>query len=250
MLMKEMKSGLPVILILLWFICCKDAAAQLNSADSISYQSALANTRTIYDKQVGDQSPLYNGSQYVSYGFVFKAGSPYYMSDQFSNGSVVYDGILFSNLPLLYEDLREFLVTKKDGYLLQLINARISSFDISGHQFIRLIADSSNRGIPKTGFYEILYSGRSAVLKKTSKDIQEVASIYEGVLHFVEESDSYFIKRGNVFIRVKSGSELLDAFRDHQKDIQHFIKNNKLKFRKEKESTLIKAAGYYDQIVN
>jgi hypothetical protein len=245
-----MKSGLPAMLTLFCFICCKNATAQLNSADSISYQSAFANTRAIYDKQVGDQSPLYNGSQYASYGFVFKSGSPYFISEQFNDGSVVYDGILFSNLPLLYEDLSEFLVTKKDGYLLQLINARISSFVISGHQFIRLIADSSNRGISKTGFYEILYPGRSTVLKKTSKDIQEVASIYEGVLHFIEESDSYFIKRGNVFIRVRSVNELLDVFHDHQKDIQHFIKKNKLKFRKDKENILIKVAGYYDQIGN
>ena len=243
-----MKSGSPAILILICSFNCIYAAAQSDSADIISYRSALANTQSVYFKQLGDQSKLYNGSQYASYGFVFKTGSPYYKSDQFTYGSVLYDGILFNNLPLLYEDLRELLITKKEGYLLQLITARVSAFTISGHQFIRLVADSSNRGISKTGFYEVLYPGRSLVLKKTYKNIQDVASVSEGLSHFIEESDSYFIKKGNSFIRVKSKNEMFDIFPDHQKEIQLFIKKNKLNFRKDEENTLTQVAAYYDQI--
>jgi hypothetical protein len=244
-----MKPGLTAVFSLIVFAVSNPAIAQSGQDDSILYQTAVSNTVSIYKRQLGDQSPFYNGSRYSPTGFIFRTGSPYFLSDSFSRGSVVYDDLQFEGLNLLYEDLREQLVSKNDNYLLQLVNQRISSFIISGHSFIRLLADSSNAGIPKTGFYEILYPGRSRVLKKTYKTIIEEPSVYENaVIRHIEESENYYIKIGNSYKRVKSNGELLELMHDHQKEIQKFIKKNKLNFRRNKENGLIQVAGYYDQI--
>ncbi|HEY4936224.1 MAG TPA: hypothetical protein VII44_06580 [Puia sp.] len=246
-----MKIGLPAIFSFIVYFYSNIAAAQSRQEDSILYQASISNTLSIYYGRLGDQSPIFNGSHYVTSGNEFKTGSPYFLSGSFtSNSSVIYDGIQFDSLTLLYEDLRELIVSKNNNYLLQLSNQRIYSFSISGHRFIRLVADSLNTGIPKTGFYEILYQGHSLLLKKTLKSIAEEATINEGVLKHIEVSYQYFIKKGNKYLRVKSKRELLDILNDRQKDIQHFIKKNKLNFRKDKENTLIQVAGYYDQITN
>jgi len=244
-----MKSGLTAVFPLIVFIISNSAIAQSGQDDSIFYQTAVSNTITIYKMQLGDQSPFYNGSHYSPTGFVFRTGSPYFLSDSFSRGTVVYDDLPFDELNLLYEDLRELLVSKNDNYLLQLVNQRISSFTISGHSFIRLTADSLHARIPKTGFYEILYPGRSQVLKKTYKTIVEEPSVYENtVIRHIEESQNYYIKIGNSYKRVKSNGELLELMHDHQKEIQKFIKKSKLNFRKNRENVLVQVAGYYDQI--
>lgn len=244
-----MKKGLWVFLPLTIGLFSHAASAQTKLQDSLIFQTALSNTLAFYYSQLGDQSPLYNGSRFIPTGFEFRTGTPYFLSEQFDSGSVIYDGINFKHLPLLYEDLRQRLVTKIDNYPLQLVNPRIRSFVISGHSFIRLAADSLNPGIPRTGFYELLYPGPSSVLKETFKEIIDLASMEENaIIHFVEESHDYYIKSGNTYQRVKSKSELSEILHPYQKEIRRFMKKNKLNFRKDKENTLIQVAGYYDQI--
>ena len=169
---------------LLIFFPCKSASAQSIQEDSIFYQSALAHTISIYFNRLGDQSPLYNGSVYAAYEYNFKTGTPYFPTINFSKGSVVYDGITFDSLSLLYEDLRQLLITKRESLLLQLVNERISAFIISGHSFIRLVADSTNKGISRTGFYEVLYPGKSQALKETLKSITETGRLRREVRSF------------------------------------------------------------------
>jgi hypothetical protein len=244
-----MKFSLTAVFSFIILMIGMEANAQTAKEDSLLYQTAITNTISFYKNQLGDQSSLFNGSRYSTNGFIFRTGSPYFLTDSFSRGSVMYDGILFDSLSLLYEDLRELLISKNDNYLLQLVNQRISSFTISDHSFIRLTADSSNSGIPKTGFYEVLYNGRSQVLKKTYKTIIEEPSAYENtVIRHIDVGYNYYIKIGNVYKRVKSDGELIDLLMGHQKEIQKFIKKNKLKFRKDKDNVLTRVAGYYDQI--
>jgi hypothetical protein len=244
-----MNKGLPVFLPLVIGLFSIPVSAQTKLQDSLIFQAALSNTLAVYYSQLGDQSPLYNGSLYTPTGFTFRTGTPYFPSEQFDTGSVIYDGITFGHLPLLYDDLRQLLITKNDNYLLQLVNPRIRSFSIRGHSFIRLVADSLNPGISRTGFFEVLYPGPSKVLKETFKTIVEQPSIEENaIIRFIEESHDYFIRSGNTYRRVKSTGELTDILHDHQKEIRRFMKKNKLNFRRDKENTLIQVAGYYDQI--
>ena len=245
----EMKSGLTAVFFIAVLIIVQPAIAQTGQ-DSIFYQTAVANTISIYKKQLGDQSSFYNGSRYSPTGYVFRTGSPYFISDSFYMGSVVYDDILFDSVYLLYEDMRELLVSRnKDDYPLQLINQRVSSFIISGHSFIRVIADSLHPGIPKTGYYEILYPGQSQLLKKTFKTIIEEPSVDENiVIRRIEETESYYIRIAGVYQRIKSKKELLALMHDHQKEIQKYIKKTNLNFSKNRENLLILTAEYYDQI--
>jgi hypothetical protein len=243
-----MKFALPAVFLSVFFFLSGGASAQSQQEDSIFYQAALSHTISVYYSQLGDQSQLYNGSLYPGYDFKFREGSPYFLTDKFTGGSVVYDGILFDSLSLLYDDLKRVLVSKSDGFVLQFVSERISEFTVSGHHFVRLKADSTNQGLSETGFYEILYPGRSRVLKETFKKTREVPSIYEGLLHYVDETTDYFIRTANGYKPANSKGEILQVFKDHKKEVQQYMKKNKLKFRSDKENTLIEVAGYYDQI--
>ena len=246
---KPIKFILSAVFPLIFCLLSNTVHAQSLQQDSILYQIALTNTMAIYYKQLGDQSQLLNGSHYASTGYNFRSGSAYFLSDSFNRGSLVYDGILFDSLSLLYEDLRQLLVAKRESYLLQFVNQRISSFVISGHHFIRLLADSTNKGLNKTGFYEILYTGSQIeLLKETIKNIIEVPSAYEGILRYINVSNGYYFKKDNAYVQINSKKELFEFFGARQKDVQRFMKKSRLNFRKDKENTLIQAAGFFDQI--
>jgi hypothetical protein len=244
-----MKSGLTAVVFFILFFRVYPIAAQSAADDSIFYQTALANTISIYKKQLGDQSPFYNGSRYSPSGLIFRTGSPYFMSDSFNIGSVVYDDIVFDSVYLLYEDMSELLVSRNNNYLLQMVNQRVSSFIISGHSFIRLVADSLHQGIPGTGYYEILYSGPSQLLKKTFKTIMEEPSVYENtVIRHIKESEDFYVRIGGSYQRVKSKTELLELMHNHKKEVQKYINKTGLNFRRNRQNLLILSVVYYDQI--
>ena len=242
-----MKHRSVVAVLGLLFIIHPTASGQMPSEDSAFYQSALTHTIQVYQRRIDDQSALYNGSVYAPYEWAWKGGTPYFI-DTLTAGSVVYDGMVYDSLKVLYEDLRQFFIVKNEALMLQLVKERVSSFVVDGHHFIRLKADNHNPGLPRTGFYEILYSGQTELLKETVKSKREEPSIVEGILHYVDEKDNYYIRKKGNYVRVNSKRELLDALDDRRKEVQRFLKKNKLNMRKGRETALIQAIQYYDKL--
>jgi hypothetical protein len=247
-----MKFGLPAALLpVALILSLQTSSGQSLQEDSILFQNALTRTLGVYYDQLGDQSRLYNGSLYQGVDYTFREGSPYFLGIKATRiGSVEYDSMLFINVPLIYEDYRQKLVAVDQGFRLQLINERVNSFTIVGRHFIRVFPSPQFHGLMENGFYEMLYSGRSSVLKWTKKTLQETLSATEGSIWYTYESDSYYILKGKTWIGIKSKKDLLNILDDRRKEIKSFIKKNKLNYRKDRDNTLIQVAGYYDQIAN
>ena len=239
---------LPLLFLCTSVCCSGNIYAQTDIEDSISFQAALSNSISVYYAQAADQSKLLNGNLYPEYPFAFREGSPFFISDKFTRGSLVYDNMVFENTGLIYDDLRQYLISKNNVLRIQLVNERASSFTIYNHHFTRMVADNEHRGILKTGYYELLYPGKTEVLKFTVKKIREVISHEEGVVLYVDSTDKYYIKMKASYIEVKSISVLLDVLDSHRNEIQRFVKKNKLNFRKDKEGTIVQVAAYYDQL--
>jgi len=245
-----MKFGLPALYLFTILLFTIPATAQSRQEDSIFYQSALTHTISLYFDQVGDQSRLFNGSLYPGFDLTFQTGSAYFLTDKATKGSVVYDNIPYPNLSIFYEDYRQYLVVMDQAYKLKLVNERVSSFTIAGHHFIYLFLDSLNRGIPSEGFYEVLYTGRSKLLKYTSKKVREIISVSEGLRRYMDETNNYYIWRLNSYVVVNSKRELLNILYDHKKDIQRFIRKNDLDLKNDKDNALAQVAAYIDKIAN
>jgi hypothetical protein len=242
-----MKFGLLSICLLAACLSSHTLSAQSQQEDSIFYQSALSHTISVYYDQLGDQSRLFNGSLYAPIELTFQKGSPYFLIDKASSGSVVYDSIFYPNLAVFYEDYRQYLVVVDHAFQLQLRNEKVSSFTIADHHFEYVFSDNLNKGIPVSAFYEVLYNGRSRILKHTSKKIREVLSTNE-LRRYMDEFDDYYIRGRNEYTIVNSKRELLNFMNDHKKEIQRFIRKNKLDFKNDKDNTLSQVAAYYDQI--
>lgn len=230
--------------------CTTITNAQYNASDSLVYQKSKEEAISFYHEYVKNESGLYNGSQYVVYAQTIQEGIPFFETPNPTKGSVVYYGILYENVPLLYDILKGQLITliPVSNYLINLNAERVTSFEILNHNFTRLERDSVNKTI-KTGFYEILYDGKTTVYKKQTKVVGEDLSQAK-LRNFIVESNSFYIKKANTFYAVSNKSSLLAIFKERKKEIQEFIRKNKLSVRKDtdKDNSLPKIAAFYDEI--
>ncbi|CAN5827920.1 hypothetical protein BH10BAC2_BH10BAC2_21300 [soil metagenome] len=224
--------------------------AQSNEADSLSYINAKQYIISLYHESMAPETGLFNGSQYISYAQTIQEGIPFFESAEFNKGYVFYSGVLYENIPLQYDLVKGELITivPSSNYNIRLINDKITGFSLLSHRFVRLIKDSSDKVI-KTGFYEVLYEGNIAAYKKQTKNIGEDLS--SGKLRtFIVESKSFYLKKGNSYFNITSKGSLLAVLKDRKKEIQDFIRKNKLNVRKDKDNALPKIAAFYDGISN
>ena len=238
------------------FLFLKSASGQAIGQDTTVLQAALANANAVYTKAIGEQLPLNNGPEYNFYNSLKIKGSAYFMEMGFTPAAVYYDGAEYKGVPLLYDlykdQLAAILFDQYSKYLL--INDRVQYFDLLGHHFININADTlSNNTAIKTGYYEELYHGRSEALSKRYKLIQNYTSTtgaQEAYSYFTATKEDFFIRKDNVYYRVSSKRELLDILKGKRKQLQQYIKTNKIKFNEDSGHALADVAGYYDQITN
>jgi hypothetical protein len=223
---------------------------QLNPQDSNFYQSALSGTINLYNHSSGDQSELFNGILYPGYPFLFKSGSPFFDSSRSDTGTVLYAGILFSQLPLIYENLKDLVIINDNGYFIQLNNKKLTEFTFAGHHFIHLAENNKAGKNAITGFYEILYDGNIKVLKKTRKQIEDDLSSDNIVEKFITQSDYYFIQTESNFYEIKSKKDIHAIFTNKWKEIKLFIRRNQLKIKEDKGNTLVQITAYYERLRN
>jgi hypothetical protein len=224
--------------------------AQLSASDSVFYKKAIDNTKAVYFESLGDQSGLLNGSQYAGYAFTFKdGGHPFFYTEGFLKGYIVYDGLMYPQANLLYDQVREVLIFQDASHRIQLVSERVSRFSIKGANFMRITKDSSKRTLVSTGFYQLLYEGNITALKKDIKSIREVLiSNTEGIYRYIDLKKYYYIKMNNEYYPIKRKKSLLELYKDQKKEMQQYIKRNKLNYKRDPDDFLIKTTAYYDQL--
>jgi len=238
----------PRRLLYILLICIASLRLQAQSVDSSSPQN-LSKILDVYYESLGEQSPLYNGSQYIEYPFIIQDGHPFFGSDGLVNATIRFEGMTFDKVPMLYDIVRDQVVILDyhKFYKINLPGEKLQQFELPGHTFIRLVHDSTND--IKTGFYEQLYHGKVTLLAKREKKISQKYSYME-INYVVDSRSFYYIRKGNVFYPVSSKKDLLNILKPKQKEVQQYLMKNKIKFRKAPEKASLMAVEYYDQLMN
>ncbi len=221
--------------------------AQSPADDSISFVKTLNNALAVYYQSAGDQSRLFNGTGYTGYPFVFAEGSPFFLTDKGLKGSILYDKVEYQDVDLLYDELMGAVIVQDENHRIQLSNDRISGFTMGNYPFVRIVHDSLSNSTPATGYYNILYEGKLSVLKKQIKTIRLVYSFSQELTRVIDLKTIYYFRNNNAYSPINDQKELLNFFPQRKKEIQHYIKTNKLNFKKDPDNLLVKVAVYYDQ---
>jgi hypothetical protein len=167
------------------------------------------------------------------------------------NGLVTYDGETYQNVPMLFDINADHLIVLLDNHSspYRLVSDKVENFDLMSHHFIRI---KDNSGGLRTGFYEQIYGGRSAILNKWEKTINTThgPAGMERVFVPINDNKEYYIKKGERYFSVGDGSigSVLNFFKDKKKELKQYIRNNKTKFSGLHDLALFNLATYYDQI--
>jgi hypothetical protein len=237
------------------FVSSYGSFAQNTSGDSSAELSPLHDALKVYHASLFPEPGLYNGSQYpydVYYPFTINEGHPFFLTEHFSVGSVVYNSILYENIPLLYDIIKDkLLINDPTGrYMIILTGERVATFTIANQTFVRLKQDAVNNSGLNTGFYAVLYNGNTSLYKKVFKVLKENTASITGLNEYVVEGGEYFIKKNNQYYRITKKKSLMLVMNDNKKDVGQFMKKNRLNLKRAKDQSLSKIVSYYDSINN
>jgi hypothetical protein len=209
--------------------------------------SFLAQSKTksiaLYTATIQHQSRLYNGSDYIIY-LPKDEEHPYYGTDDWTSGSIVYWEELYENVPLLFDlSIDQVIAEHERGSPIRLVPEKVQRFTILGHTFIRLYRDDKNR--ISDGFYDQLYNGKSKVYAKHSKTYRETLESHKVIPHFDEGVRYYLVKDGNFHV-VKSKASVLQVLSDRKSEVKSFLRKNRIRYKDNREKAIVRVTEFYD----
>jgi hypothetical protein len=164
------------------------------------------------------------------------------------NGMVLYDGQQFDSIPMLYDLFRDEVVIRHfngDHVLLQTV--KVDSFIIDKHHFARLEAGKDINPQMRTGFYDIVYSGKSRTLARRTKQRQEKIVDKRVIAYYPEKTFFYVFKEGS-YHPVHSKKSALELFPERKRELRKVLRENKIKYRKNRELAITTMVATYDKL--
>ena len=229
------------------FVWAVDVMAQ-QAADTVFRGQAIENLIRFYHQSIGFHAELYNGPQPEPY-LSFTEGDPYFKTSTFSSGTVGYNGLIYREVPILYDLVRdELIIRHPQGDAFSVTMEKVDSFSFSGHYFIKLKIDSTTSPLTKSSFYEKVFAGRIMLLARNRKFIQEQSGTTSFERKIYERNQYYLLKDGKYY-PVKNKKSLLAVLKDKRNELQHYIRKNNLEFRDNIKAYMTQVVAYYDQLM-
>ncbi|HET9280231.1 MAG TPA: hypothetical protein VFN95_18685 [Flavitalea sp.] len=203
----------------------------------------------VYFAAMGEQSPLYNGREYVEYSGTIQVGHPFYNTTEFTKGSIIYEGMLFNDAMILYDIVKDKVIIRHFNQIfrIDLPVEKIQEFHLLNHHFVRLYPDSA--GVIEEGFYDEMYKGKTKLYIRRRKLITEERTGTD-LLQVAEQKDILYIQKEGTYHPVKTLKGLLTVFSNRSDGIRQHLRKNGIKFRKAPEAAVLTAVQYYDRLSN
>jgi len=201
----------------------------------------------MYKEATSQSQNLYNGRQY----YVYDNRSEEHQFFEFRkwhNGVLMYDGQRFDSIPMLYDIFKDEVVIKHfngDHILLQ--SEKIDYFFVDNHTFERLEAGKDINEQMRTGFYDVLYDGKTRTIVRRVKSRQEKI-VDKMVIALYPQKNSFFVRKDDRYHSVSSKKSAFNLFPEYKKELRKVLKDQKIKFRKNREVAIVTIVETYDKL--
>jgi len=236
--------------IILATVICKPARSQVN--DSAFVARVSANITDYFTASLRKGAPIYNGKEYYRKHPRFIEGEhAFFLASQYQTGTVTYEGYTYRNVELMYDLIRDELLLlhfdKETDIVLD--PEKVDAFSFLGHNYINIKEAEAKRNNLSSGYYDLLYQGKIALLAKRSKTVRENIT-QAGVERSVSQHNRYYLLKDSVYTLLKNKKSLTKLLKSTQSRNQQYIKNNQLNFRNDTENAMLDLVGYHDSITN
>ena len=207
-------------------------------------QPSFKNPIEYFQNEIGEDAHLFTGKEYTPYSKEIK-GHPFFVADQMQNSDIFYDGTLYTNIPLLFDIVRQEIVIYRynQNVRMRLLSEKVKYFTLAGHKFENITLSEGKDENISNRIYDIVFDGAASVLVKRVKRIRYPLKAEEPPV-FIEE-DVLYIRNGNSLYFVDNRSSLLQAMNDKKELIKKYIRKNKFRFKKNIEKEVIMITSYY-----
>jgi hypothetical protein len=221
------------------------AQAQTIKGDTSFVADAVASSVRIYEGFIHGQELFYNGSAYVEPARTGDQHS-FFLSEDWIFGSVSFDGETFNNVPFLYDIMIDQLITESaTGNMQVLPREKVRWFTLGERRFENIDNKAANNSLPRSGFYEVLYSGKTKLICLRQKLQQE--KIESRILDiYYEEKNRYFVLKNDEFIGVKNKGSLIKVLNDQKSQLKAFARKNAAQFGDNRDALMAAIATEYD----
>lgn len=243
-----MQKILPVFIASFWVSIA--SYGQATELSPIASKNPSPLPLAMYESATILSPHLYNGPRYHIYDSRSKDHQFFELED-WKDGSISYDGQSFDSIPMLYDIVKDKVIIKyltRSG-LIQLQSERVKEFSYINHRFIR-IEENKEAGIElSTGFYDLLYDGKTQVLARRMKQRQEQIENNRVNVYFLPKT-FFYIKKDGIYHPIHSKRAALNVFEDQKKLLKKHLRDQRIKYRKAKENAIVQMAIKYDQLLH
>jgi len=220
-------------------------------SDSLFVVRVLQNTKDNYSIYLNNKGQVYNGKVYKSFGLLSDNEHTFFLNEEFTPGTIGYDGYTYKNVKIKYDLNKDQLVLLHLDGITEIVvpPELVDFFSLYNHKYlnVKLNSYTSIAGI-KPGYYDLLYDGKTDLLAKRVKTVSEKITQTQ-VERTVAQYDKYYLLKDSVYIAIKNKKVLLKLLRSTQSQNQQFIKAKQLSFKSEKEKAMIELVKFHDSIV-
>jgi hypothetical protein len=219
-------------------------AQAVAASDTSLLASAVRSARQRY-LAAAPESRLVNGVAYTTIAPSYVTGRPFFQTSTPQPGTLDYDGQHFAGVSLLYEQVQDqvLLYGPAQATPLQLIRQKVQGFELAGHRFVRLPADSA--GVLTEGFYDLAVDGPAQLLVKRGKKLEAATGGYTLKGEY-EEVTRFFVQRHAQFYEINSVKQALTVMADKKAEMQAYARGNRFDSR---EATLAALVRQYNALI-
>lgn len=244
-----MNQALKLFLGVFYFSISFASVAVSQTLKQDSTLSPIEKTEAFFNTYIKQQSRLLNGPAFPGYGSSVQGSANFQDLTTFSKGDVIYDGIRFNNIPLmydLYEDKVISLVTPSAMFCL--ISEKVSDFYLNNHHFKYINVLDTTTSIIRPGFFDVIYDGNAKILAKRVKKVQLTTNSQNLGYYFVPKT-TYYLVRNDKYEVISGESSFMNLFKDKKNELKKHLKENKIKFKKQPEEAMILLTTYYEGLL-
>jgi len=203
---------------------------------------------SLYKAATIDAQNLYNGRLYYIYDSR-EEEFQFFDSRKLEKGTVFYDGQRYDNIPMMYDIVRdELVITHANGYAnILLQSAKVGYFSFYNHNFRRFVSGQGINPEMKTGFYDQVYTGKTKTLVRRVKQRQEKI-LDKKVISQFPEKNIYYVYTDGKYQTVHSKKSVLALFPDQKKELRKVLREQKIKFRKQRETAIVTMVARHDEL--
>ena len=206
-------------------------------------QQLVDNAAREYLSNAGNQSTLYYGKEQE--GYQRTINHPYLIDQQHVKARLSYGGVVYPEVMLRLDLFRDELIVLSPFFRnIVLVPENVDLAEMYDRRIIYFRKDSLP-GCPSSGYCTLLHSGKYKVLERQTNRLTH----NDRSEFYYYMSTSFYLYKDDAYYIIRNQRGLLKALGTHKKELKRFISSNRLQFRDNPETFLIKTVNEYENLI-